>query len=66
MLCFVFCVFQCNAGPAAFWLLGFLLTHPEAMEALKSEIRGLPLQAISLQHPHINPVEVHCTPVFGV
>ncbi|KAM8756575.1 prostacyclin synthase isoform 1-T1 [Acanthopagrus schlegelii] len=55
---------QCNAGPAAFWLLGFLLTHPEAMEALKSEIRGLPLQATSLQHPHINPVEAHCTPVF--
>lgn len=37
---------QCNNGPAAFWLLGFLLTHPEAMEALQSEIRSLP----SMQH----------------
>uniref|UniRef100_A0A673AJP0 Prostacyclin synthase n=1 Tax=Sphaeramia orbicularis TaxID=375764 RepID=A0A673AJP0_9TELE len=35
---------QCNAGPASFWLLGFLLTHPKAMEAVKSEIRGLTLQ----------------------
>lgn len=43
---------QCNNGPAAFWLLGFLLTHPEAMEALQSEIRSLP----SVQHN---------TPVFG-
>ncbi|XP_061689366.1 prostacyclin synthase [Syngnathoides biaculeatus] len=32
---------QCNAGPAAFWLLGFLLTHPEAKEAVQSEMRGL-------------------------
>ncbi len=57
--------FQCNAGPAAFWLLGFLLTHPEAMEALKSEIRGLTLQDTSLQHPPINPLEALKTPVFG-
>ncbi|KAM9362373.1 prostacyclin synthase [Symphorus nematophorus] len=55
---------QCNAGPAAFWLLGFLLTHPEAMEALKSEIRGLTLQDTSLQPPPINPLEAHSTPVF--
>lgn len=55
---------QCNAGPAAFWLLGFLLTHPEAMEALKSEIKGLTLQDTSLQHPHIDPLEAHKTPVF--
>ncbi|XP_044030626.1 prostacyclin synthase isoform X2 [Siniperca chuatsi] len=55
---------QCNAGPAAFWLLGFLLTHPEAMEAVKSEIRGLTLQDTSLQHPPINPLEAHSTPVF--
>lgn len=55
---------QCNAGPAAFWLLGFLLTHPEAMEALKSEIKGLTLQDTSLQHPPINPLEAHKTPVF--
>ncbi|XP_041836445.1 prostacyclin synthase-like [Melanotaenia boesemani] len=28
---------QGNAGPAAFWLLGFLLTNPEAMMAVKRE-----------------------------
>ncbi|XP_029287749.1 prostacyclin synthase [Cottoperca gobio] len=52
---------QCNAGPTAFWLLGFLLTHPEAMEAVKSEIRGLTLRDTSLQH---NPPEAHSTPVL--
>lgn len=57
--------FQCNAGPAAFWLLGFLLTHPEAMEAVKSEIRDLTLQDISLQHAPINPLKAYSTPVFG-
>ncbi|KAF6726119.1 Prostacyclin synthase [Oryzias melastigma] len=40
---------QCNAGPAAFWFLGFLLTHPEAMEAVRSEVRG-PLPEASFQH----------------
>uniref|UniRef100_A0A3P8UKE7 Prostacyclin synthase n=1 Tax=Cynoglossus semilaevis TaxID=244447 RepID=A0A3P8UKE7_CYNSE len=30
---------QCNVGPAAFWLLGYLLTHPEAMDAVRSEVR---------------------------
>lgn len=56
---------QCNAGPAAFWLLGFLLTHPEAMEAVKSEIRGhSTLWDTSFQHPQINPLEAHSTPVF--
>ncbi|KPP58987.1 prostacyclin synthase-like [Scleropages formosus] len=34
-------VTQCNAGPAAFWLLGFLLTHPEAMRAVRREIDDL-------------------------
>ncbi|KAG7244663.1 hypothetical protein INR49_029682, partial [Caranx melampygus] len=55
---------QCNAGPAAFWLLGFLLTHPEAMEAIKSEIRCLTHQDTSLQHPPISMLGVHNTPVF--
>ncbi|KAI3369999.1 hypothetical protein L3Q82_024804, partial [Scortum barcoo] len=55
---------QCNAGPAAFWLLGFLLTHPEAMEAVKSEIRGLTLQDTSLQHPPISLLETQNTPVL--
>ncbi|CAI5687415.1 unnamed protein product [Oreochromis niloticus] len=56
---------QCNAGPAAFWLLGFLLTHPEAMEAVKSEIRGLSTRRdTSFQQPLNNPLEAHSTPVF--
>uniref|UniRef100_A0A3Q3X4V7 Prostacyclin synthase n=1 Tax=Mola mola TaxID=94237 RepID=A0A3Q3X4V7_MOLML len=50
---------QCNNGPAAFWLLGFLLTHPEAMEALKSEIRDFTLQDTSIQ-----PLESYSSPVF--
>jgi len=57
---------QCNAGPAAFWVIGFLLTHPEAMEAVQSEIRILStLQVTSLQHPPANLLEAHSTPVFG-
>ncbi|XP_053724734.1 prostacyclin synthase-like [Synchiropus splendidus] len=32
---------QGNAGPAAFWLLGFLLTHPDAMDAVKAELSGV-------------------------
>ncbi|XP_061584509.1 prostacyclin synthase [Cololabis saira] len=56
---------QCNAGPAAFWVLGFLLTHPEAMEAVKSEIRGLSsLKDVSLQYIPVNPMDAHSTPVF--
>lgn len=57
--------FQCNNGPAAFWLLGFLLTHPEAMEALKSEIRQFNLQDTSVQHLTSNSLESYSTPVFG-
>ncbi|XP_076870383.1 prostacyclin synthase [Brachyhypopomus gauderio] len=34
-------VTQCNAGPAAFWMLGFLLTHHEAMNAVREELQGL-------------------------
>ncbi|XP_068450272.1 prostacyclin synthase isoform X2 [Clinocottus analis] len=55
---------QCNAGPAAFWLLGFLLTHPEAMEAVKSEIRGLNHPDTTLQHSTITLLEAHSTPVL--
>ncbi|KAM4740981.1 prostacyclin synthase-like [Anableps anableps] len=56
---------QCNVGPAAFWVLGFLLTHPEAMEAVKSEIRGLPsLQDTSLKRRLLNRLEAQRTPVF--
>ncbi|XP_061905239.1 prostacyclin synthase-like isoform X1 [Entelurus aequoreus] len=53
---------QCNAGPTAFWLLGFLLTHPEAMKALQSELRGLTLEDMSPQPP--STMETHSTPVF--
>ncbi|XP_069546802.1 prostacyclin synthase [Brachyistius frenatus] len=56
---------QCNAGPAAFWLLGFLLTHPKAMEAVKSEIRDLSTpKSSSLQHSNVNLLEEQSTPVF--
>ncbi|XP_037535721.1 prostacyclin synthase [Nematolebias whitei] len=56
---------QCNAGPAAFWILGYLLTHPEAMEAVQSEIRGLStLQLTSLQRPALNQLDAPHTPVF--
>nr|XP_057921533.1 prostacyclin synthase [Doryrhamphus excisus] len=53
---------QCNGGPAAFWLLGFLLTHPQAMEALQSELRGLTREDGSPRHP--SAMETHSTPVF--
>ncbi|CAB1354019.1 unnamed protein product [Coregonus sp. 'balchen'] len=54
-----------NAGPAAFWLLSFLLTHPEAMRAVKKEIRGLRLQEdSSLQRHPLDTLEHHSTPVF--
>ncbi|XP_070966849.1 prostacyclin synthase [Oncorhynchus clarkii lewisi] len=56
---------QGNAGPAAFWLLSFLLTHPEAMRAVRKEIRGLRLQEDgSLQRHPLDTLEHHSTPVF--
>ncbi|XP_078804055.1 prostacyclin synthase isoform X2 [Oryzias latipes] len=56
---------QCNTGPAVFWFLGFLLTHPEAMEAVRSEIRGLStLTDISLKRPSSKLMAEHRTPVF--
>ncbi|NP_001104630.1 prostacyclin synthase [Danio rerio] len=33
-------VTQGNAGPAAFWVMGYLLTHPEALRAVREEIQG--------------------------
>ncbi|XP_076013109.1 prostacyclin synthase [Genypterus blacodes] len=44
---------QTNPGPAVFWLLGFLLTHPEAMDAVKTEIRGIS-----------STLQTHSTPVL--
>ncbi|XP_077583201.1 prostacyclin synthase-like [Stigmatopora nigra] len=32
---------QGNVGPAAFWLLGFLLTNPEAMTAVRNELKHI-------------------------
>ncbi|XP_072308541.1 prostacyclin synthase [Eucyclogobius newberryi] len=56
---------QCNAGPAAFWLLGFLLTHPEAMEAVKSELRSLTPQDSPLESAQVQSPGAHTsTPVF--
>uniref|UniRef100_A0A4W5LU44 Prostacyclin synthase n=1 Tax=Hucho hucho TaxID=62062 RepID=A0A4W5LU44_9TELE len=56
---------QGNAGPAAFWLLSFLLTNSEAMRAVRKEIRGLRLQEDgSLQRHPLDTLEHHSTPVF--
>ncbi|XP_051563621.1 prostacyclin synthase-like [Myxocyprinus asiaticus] len=49
-------VTQGNAGPAAFWVLGFMLTNPEALRAVREEIR-------SVQHLPLEKREKH-TPVF--
>ncbi|KAG9277008.1 prostacyclin synthase-like [Astyanax mexicanus] len=49
-------VTQGNAGPAAFWLLGFLLTHPKAMRAVREELQGL---------QHLPLDERENTPVFN-
>uniref|UniRef100_A0A3Q3XN09 Prostacyclin synthase n=1 Tax=Mola mola TaxID=94237 RepID=A0A3Q3XN09_MOLML len=37
---------QGNVGPAAFWLLGFLLKNPEALTAVKSEMETLELSSL--------------------
>ncbi|KAL0978141.1 hypothetical protein UPYG_G00166660 [Umbra pygmaea] len=56
---------QGNAGPAAFWLLAFLLTHPKAMTAVREEIRGLTRQEDDiLQCPLLDRLEEYSTPVF--
>ncbi|XP_049588763.1 prostacyclin synthase isoform X2 [Syngnathus scovelli] len=52
---------QGNIGPAAFWLLGFLLTNPEALSAVRSEfkqIAQMETSGTSLLHSRGN------TPVF--
>ncbi|KAG7267008.1 hypothetical protein CRUP_028255 [Coryphaenoides rupestris] len=54
---------QCNAGPASFWLLGFLLRHPEAMQAVQAEVRGV-LQEPSLHHSSLEQLRTQNTPVF--
>lgn len=48
--------FQGNVGPAAFWLLGYLLTNHEALTAVKAEMATLEMSTPD------TPVG---TPVFG-
>ncbi|KAK6321310.1 hypothetical protein J4Q44_G00082860 [Coregonus suidteri] len=52
---------QGNVGPAAFWLLGFLLTNPEAMRAVRREFSSISEQD-SAQCPLLDRLQ-H-TPVF--
>ncbi|KAL0978319.1 hypothetical protein UPYG_G00168860 [Umbra pygmaea] len=52
---------QGNVGPAAFWLLAFLLTNPEAMKAVRREFSSISEQD-SAQCPLLD--RLHHTPVF--
>lgn len=48
--------FQGNVGPAAFWLLALLLTNPEALTEVKTEMETLV----------VSPLDTSvATPVFG-
>ncbi|KAI1892704.1 hypothetical protein AGOR_G00136290 [Albula goreensis] len=53
---------QCNAGPAAFWFLGFLLTNPDAMNAVMREITSFSLPAGTQQRLPLDKLQA--TPVF--
>ncbi|XP_031422987.1 prostacyclin synthase-like [Clupea harengus] len=53
---------QGNVGPAAFWLLAFLLTTPEAMKAVRREFNRLSLNTDTTQAPTLDPRQP--TPVF--
>ncbi|KAK5872390.1 hypothetical protein PBY51_013100 [Eleginops maclovinus] len=52
---------QGNVGPAAFWLLGYLLTNPEALTAVKKEFSGISPMETSETSLLDRPVN---TPVF--
>ncbi|XP_031706614.1 prostacyclin synthase [Anarrhichthys ocellatus] len=52
---------QGNVGPAAFWLLGYLLTNPEALAAVKREFSGISMMETSETSSLDRPVD---TPVF--
>ncbi|XP_062328823.1 prostacyclin synthase-like isoform X1 [Osmerus eperlanus] len=55
---------QGNVGPAAFWLLGFLLSHPEALGAVRRELESLaPLRQSTAQQPPLVD-RLQNTPVF--
>lgn len=50
---------QGNVGPAAFWLLAFLLTHSEAMREVKNEFKIVRVPGTNTLDPQQK------TPVFG-
>ncbi|MBN3299856.1 PTGIS synthase, partial [Amia calva] len=52
---------QGNIGPAAFWMLGFLLTNHDAMMAVKNEFRRLTVEGNTMG---INQEMLNNTPVF--
>ncbi|XP_037636087.1 prostacyclin synthase-like [Sebastes umbrosus] len=52
---------QGNVGPAAFWLLGYLLTNPEALTAVRREFSGISPMETSETSLVDGPVN---TPVF--
>ncbi|XP_068450489.1 prostacyclin synthase-like [Clinocottus analis] len=52
---------QGNVGPAAFWLLGYLLTNPEALAAVKREFSGISMMETSETSSQNRPMD---TPVF--
>uniref|UniRef100_A0A3P8TIP8 Prostacyclin synthase n=1 Tax=Amphiprion percula TaxID=161767 RepID=A0A3P8TIP8_AMPPE len=52
---------QGNVGPAAFWLLGYLLTNPEALMAVKREFSQISQMETSETLPMDRPMN---TPVF--
>ncbi|KAM5135106.1 prostacyclin synthase [Mantella aurantiaca] len=54
---------QGNAGPAAFWLLLFLLKHPEAMAAIQGELDTLLQKLTGLEE--IGQSALESTPIFN-
>lgn len=62
VITWVFVCFQGNVGPAAFWLLGYLLTNPEALTAVRREFNEISLTETSEAPQLDRPVN---TPVFG-
>ncbi|XP_041946336.1 prostacyclin synthase-like [Alosa sapidissima] len=53
---------QGNVGPAAFWLLAFLISTPEAMKAVRTEFSRVSLTTDTAQAPTLDPTQP--TPVF--
>ncbi|XP_006639606.1 prostacyclin synthase [Lepisosteus oculatus] len=56
---------QGNVGPAAFWMLAFLLTNPEAMTAVKNEFHKLTAEVNrTCKVQTVRPEMLEKTPVF--